>query len=211
MYYRHLLPIETMKPEEMPEGWKEVVKGDLHQLAERQNVRRLQQNGGGEGHSAEEGARTRPSEVTVEDISHIITDPAPAAAAAAAVANAVGEVPASAAPTETAAASSSSSSASHSAPIISDAPPSPTGHALTGFNRHSDLNAALLTTSNRAAAMSQLEVLPGDQHQDIALFPAGKFDVTGQQLDLRSVNSWNLTLEQVDPSELVEVFAINGQ
>jgi hypothetical protein len=43
------------------------------------------------------------------------------------------------------------------------------------------------------------------------LFPPNRFDVTGQQLDLRQVNSWNLLLDQVDPSELVEVFAINGR
>lgn len=34
--------------------------------------------------------------------------------------------------------------------------------------------------------------------------------MTGQQLDLRRVNSWLLLLDQIDPSELLEVFAINA-
>jgi len=42
-------------------------------------------------------------------------------------------------------------------------------------------------------------------------FPEGRTDVTGQQIDLRRINSWVLLLDQVEPSELVEVFAINGE
>lgn len=63
---------------------------------------------------------------------------------------------------------------------------------------------------NRSALMSQMAVIPGDHVHDKELFPEGKVDVTGQQLDLRRTNSWLLTLDQVEPSELVEVFAVNA-
>lgn len=65
------------------------------------------------------------------------------------------------------------------------------------------------TVENRAAAMSQLPLVEGDDLHD-HLFPQGAFDITGQQLDLRKTNSWLLLLDQVDPSELVAVFAVNA-
>ena len=42
-----------------------------------------------------------------------------------------------------------------------------------------------------------------------ALLPAGALDVNGQQVDLRSSNSWVLKMSEVSTPELVEVFAIN--
>jgi NAD(P)-dependent dehydrogenase (short-subunit alcohol dehydrogenase family) len=44
---------------------------------------------------------------------------------------------------------------------------------------------------------------PGD-------FPDGKFDADGQQLDLRSVNSWRLRLHEVAPVEMIEVLLVNA-
>mmetsp|Transcript_41158 Transcript_41158/g.62165 ORF Transcript_41158/g.62165 Transcript_41158/m.62165 type:complete len:192 (-) Transcript_41158:182-757(-) len=41
------------------------------------------------------------------------------------------------------------------------------------------------------------------------LFPAGKTDAHGDQLDLRKVTSWTLKLEDVEVPELAEVLAIN--
>lgn len=125
-----------------------------------------------------------------------------AASASAAVEAAIDAALASANAAAAAAASAASASGASSA----------AADALSAFVRHDDLNAALATTGNRAAALSQLRVLNADQSspEDAALFPVNKFDVTGQQLDLRTVNSWNLPLDQVDPSELVEVFAINA-
>ncbi len=60
--------------------------------------------------------------------------------------------------------------------------------------------------------MSQLAVAKDDhKHEEMAkYFPVGLVDVTGQQLDLRPVNSWLLTLPNVEPAELVETFAINA-
>jgi hypothetical protein len=68
--------------------------------------------------------------------------------------------------------------------------------------------------------------MQGDDEHSETLFPEGAFDVTGQQLDLRKTNrcqtnasffasdvflcSWLLLLDQVDPSELVAVFAVNA-
>ena len=213
MYYRHLLPIECMPPKEMPLGWQEVVKGDLHELASRNRLQAAQnadqpQLGEGKGAasaSASASSSAKPKAgITLEDISHL---PADASNAPVDTEHTVSH--AETAPAAAAAASSSSAadSAESAAASIADVSSS----MISAFDRNDDLNAALLTSSNRAAALSQLAVLPGDQHQDSALFPLNRFDVTGQQLDLRTVNSWNLCLDQVDPSELVEVFAINGQ
>jgi NAD(P)-dependent dehydrogenase (short-subunit alcohol dehydrogenase family) len=41
-------------------------------------------------------------------------------------------------------------------------------------------------------------------------FPIGKYDIYGQQLDLRSHNSWTTTLAEVDTIELLEVHLINA-
>ncbi|WP_235018118.1 SDR family oxidoreductase [Thermomonospora echinospora] len=43
-----------------------------------------------------------------------------------------------------------------------------------------------------------------------ALFPAGRTDETGQPLDLRERNSWNLRLHEVDPGEWLEVQVVNA-
>jgi NAD(P)-dependent dehydrogenase (short-subunit alcohol dehydrogenase family) len=62
-----------------------------------------------------------------------------------------------------------------------------------------------------AALLSQLAVV--SQDSDAAMkryFPEGFRDVTGQQLDLRPTNSWELLIDQVEPGELVETFAINA-
>ena len=59
--------------------------------------------------------------------------------------------------------------------------------------------------------LSQVPLVSGDDVHDEEKFPEGRTDVTGQQIDLRRINSWVLLLDQVEPSELVEVFAINGE
>jgi len=56
-------------------------------------------------------------------------------------------------------------------------------------------------------------VAPGDDVRDDAAFPAGATDANGdlgQQLDLRTKNSWMLKLDEVSTPELAEVFAINA-
>eukprot|EP00937_MAST-01D_sp_MAST-1D-sp2_P005000 g5000.t1 len=59
-------------------------------------------------------------------------------------------------------------------------------------------------------ATSALALVAGDEAEGGAQFPQGSLDVNAQQLDLRTQNSWLLSLEQVSTPELVEVFAINA-
>ncbi|AKF09983.1 SDR family NAD(P)-dependent oxidoreductase [Sandaracinus amylolyticus] len=60
------------------------------------------------------------------------------------------------------------------------------------------------------AALSQLELLPEDRGQDLALFPAARLDADLQQVDLRGRNSWRLTLAEVSSVELLEVQLVNA-
>lgn len=68
-------------------------------------------------------------------------------------------------------------------------------------------SAALL---NPSAALSQAVLLEGDDSYDERQFPKGKFDVEGQQIDLREKNSWTMKAAEVPTIELVEVHAINA-
>ena len=63
-----------------------------------------------------------------------------------------------------------------------------------------------------SAALSQLLVLGEDKDlkEDALALPSGMRDVHGQQLDLRSTNSWLLKLGEVETPEAVEVFCINA-
>jgi len=63
---------------------------------------------------------------------------------------------------------------------------------------------------SRSALLSQLPVLPEDATLDRATLPAGLSDVNGQQLDLRTENSWRLKMEQVSTPEVVETFTVNA-
>ena len=56
-----------------------------------------------------------------------------------------------------------------------------------------------------SAEASQLALLRSDAEVDAAMFPAGRTDVNGQQVDLRPVNSWMLKLGEVSTPELAEV------
>eukprot|EP00051_Salpingoeca_urceolata_P012490 m.154635 g.154635 ORF g.154635 m.154635 type:complete len:642 (-) comp17506_c0_seq3:204-2129(-) len=62
----------------------------------------------------------------------------------------------------------------------------------------------------RAAVLSQVPLLVGDEKHDETLFPTEKYDEDKQQLDLRSVNSWRLKLGQVSAGEMMECHAINA-
>jgi len=61
-----------------------------------------------------------------------------------------------------------------------------------------------------SAALSQVALLPEDAGRDLRLFPDGRLDQDGQQLDLRDLNSWRLTLDQVPTVELLEVQLVNA-
>jgi NAD(P)-dependent dehydrogenase (short-subunit alcohol dehydrogenase family) len=66
--------------------------------------------------------------------------------------------------------------------------------------------------ASTSALMTQHVVHPEDAASEKTkeAFPVGLYDVEGAQIDLRKENSWVLLLHQVDPAELVEVFAVNA-
>ncbi|TMW62899.1 hypothetical protein Poli38472_005517 [Pythium oligandrum] len=69
-------------------------------------------------------------------------------------------------------------------------------------------NAPAGTVAVPSALKSQMPLLLTDT-QDEESFPEGMTDVNGQQIDLRSKNSWLLRLGEVATPEVAEVFAIN--
>lgn len=91
----------------------------------------------------------------------------------------------------------------------------PSNQSANGEINQSSESSVTSTTQiphSTSALLSQLALTTEDKQSinQSHFFPQGKFDVTGQQLDLRPINSWILTLDQVSPVELVEVFAINA-
>ncbi len=61
-----------------------------------------------------------------------------------------------------------------------------------------------------SAALSQVPLLEEDLGRDLRLFPDGRLDQDGQQVDLRSLNSWRLALDEVPTVELLEVQLVNA-
>ncbi|WP_437625874.1 SDR family NAD(P)-dependent oxidoreductase [Sorangium sp. So ce1151] len=51
---------------------------------------------------------------------------------------------------------------------------------------------------------------PGDEPLDDVLFPKGRYDPDLQQVDLRAINSWRLTLAEVPTAEMLEVQLVNA-
>ena len=66
-----------------------------------------------------------------------------------------------------------------------------------GFYRH-------LMDSERQLPAAQVP------RQELALFPEGKLDADLQQIDLRTHNSWRLTMDEVPAIELLEVQLVNA-
>mmetsp|Transcript_35621 Transcript_35621/g.65249 ORF Transcript_35621/g.65249 Transcript_35621/m.65249 type:complete len:531 (-) Transcript_35621:52-1644(-) len=60
-----------------------------------------------------------------------------------------------------------------------------------------------------SAEASQVAVLPEDELEGELHFPKGVVDAQGQQLDLRTTNSWKQKLEEVSCPEMLEVLCIN--
>ena len=69
---------------------------------------------------------------------------------------------------------------------------------------------AVLPDHAFAAELSQRIVAPEDAQHDRTLFPEHAYDVDGQQIDLRRVNSWRLRLAEVSTPELLEVQLVNA-
>jgi len=61
-----------------------------------------------------------------------------------------------------------------------------------------------------SAALSQISYAYDDATRRVDLFPQGALDVDLQQVDLRSRNTWRLTLAEVATPEMLEVHLINA-
>ena len=60
------------------------------------------------------------------------------------------------------------------------------------------------------ALLSQIAAVAGDAVAGSAVFPEGRLDADQQQIDLRPLNSWRLTLAEVPTVELFEVMLVNA-
>ncbi len=63
---------------------------------------------------------------------------------------------------------------------------------------------------SHAAELSQLQLVDEDRDPGPGIFPAGALDQDLQQIDMRSHNSWRLTLAEVPAVELLEVQLVNA-
>jgi NAD(P)-dependent dehydrogenase (short-subunit alcohol dehydrogenase family) len=61
-----------------------------------------------------------------------------------------------------------------------------------------------------SAALSQVPCAYDDASNDAEMFPVGRADADLQQVDLRPINSWRLTLSQVPSPEMLEVQLVNA-
>ncbi len=66
------------------------------------------------------------------------------------------------------------------------------------------------TGVSHSAAMSQMILLPEDAGVADSILPPGVTDINGQQLDLRTTNSWLLKMEEVSTPEVMECMFINA-
>lgn len=66
------------------------------------------------------------------------------------------------------------------------------------------------TGVSHSAAMTQMVVLPEDVGVSPSILPPGASDVNGQQLDLRTSNSWLLKMDEVSTPEMMECMLINA-
>ena len=60
------------------------------------------------------------------------------------------------------------------------------------------------------ALLSQIAAVAGDTVAGDTVFPEGRLDADQQQIDLRALNSWRLTLAEVPTVELFEVMLVNA-
>jgi NAD(P)-dependent dehydrogenase (short-subunit alcohol dehydrogenase family) len=63
---------------------------------------------------------------------------------------------------------------------------------------------------SRSAALSQIPLSYDETMDEGALFPQGRVDADLQQVDLRVMNSWRLTLADVPAPEMLEVQLVNS-
>ncbi|CAN0341852.1 unnamed protein product, partial [Ectocarpus sp. 4 AP-2014] len=84
------------------------------------------------------------------------------------------------------------------------------GGSLVDTMTADSLAAALVSGGERAAELSQLQLIAEDTRGGEQLFPTGQYDHDQQQIDLREVNSWRLKLAEVPTVELLEVHLVNA-
>jgi NAD(P)-dependent dehydrogenase (short-subunit alcohol dehydrogenase family) len=77
--------------------------------------------------------------------------------------------------------------------------------ALTSWD-----GSALGVGIRESARLSQVRMTYDDKVSGRELFPAGRLDADLQQVDLRTMNTWRMTLSDVPTAELLEVQLINS-
>ncbi|WP_236022972.1 SDR family NAD(P)-dependent oxidoreductase [Dictyobacter formicarum] len=65
-------------------------------------------------------------------------------------------------------------------------------------------------SAERSAALSQIPLIAGDELSNSEHFPPATYDQDGQQLDLRTENSWTMRLQDLSIPEIVEVQLVNS-
>jgi NAD(P)-dependent dehydrogenase (short-subunit alcohol dehydrogenase family) len=73
-----------------------------------------------------------------------------------------------------------------------------------------EITAATAVGLHDAPLLSQVALTAEDLETGPQLFPTGQLDVDLQQVDLRTINSWRLALDQVGTVELLEVQLVNA-
>ena len=93
------------------------------------------------------------------------------------------------------------------------------GHyEVTAALPHESAQGALVSLDNgpvgiglkNSAALSQVRMVYDDKITGKHIFPEGKLDCDLQQVDLRTMNTWRMTLAEVPTPELLEVILINS-
>jgi NAD(P)-dependent dehydrogenase (short-subunit alcohol dehydrogenase family) len=93
------------------------------------------------------------------------------------------------------------------------------GHAAMLRKLHPDAHGSLLPTWRShdpglgIHSSAALSLVPYDLEQagdEALIFPTGKLDADLQQVDLRDVNTWRLTLSEVSMAEMLEVYLVNA-
>jgi NAD(P)-dependent dehydrogenase (short-subunit alcohol dehydrogenase family) len=87
--------------------------------------------------------------------------------------------------------------------------PEPARHVPVGPEAFDRRLPSLAGIAN-AADLSQVMLLPGDHDVAARLFPEGRLDQDGQQVDLRERNSWRMLMADVPSVELLEVQLVNA-
>ncbi|KAJ0412895.1 hypothetical protein ATCC90586_002525 [Pythium insidiosum] len=85
-----------------------------------------------------------------------------------------------------------------------------TNRKVEGLEKSSGKALQQATAQLPSAIKSQIPLSLEDSADLSGAFPIGLFDVNGQQIDLRTRNSWVLRLGEIETTEIAEVFTINA-